>query len=227
MDQMLEPMGVYIDNKRNILWVSDTKNYRVLKFSSASSLSNGTSADGMFGETGVYGCSSTNFASPIGLVGDVNDNLWVADNGNSRVLRYLNASTKVSGSPADFTIGDNSLSSCRFALQANQTVMDNPSYFALDPAGTLYVSDSNFNRVLGFLNAASINTNGPTANFFIGQPRFTSSAPVQPSSATSLWSPSGLAFDSITSNSLLIADYFANRVLRYCSNNNNNSSSLF
>ena len=46
----------------------------------------------------------------------------------------------------------------------------------LNQFGTLFVADYQNNRVVGFFNAASIESNGPNADFVVGQPDFTSSS---------------------------------------------------
>ena len=47
---------------------------------------------------------------------------------------------------------------------------------ALNQFGTLFVSDAGNTRIVGYFNAASISSNGPNANFVVGQSDFTSSS---------------------------------------------------
>jgi len=192
---------------RDVLWVADSDNFRVLKFANVSLKTNGSSADAMFG-TGTKGCSSTAFSHVFSVVGDALDNLYVADSDNNRVLRFISASTKSTGAAANFALGATSVSSCGSG-NATQSTFNAPSGLALDTMGTLYVSDSKNNRVMGFFNASTFNTNGPSANVQIGQQNFTTAA-ARSVSSTSLNFPQAMAYDNISSYSLLVASYLEN-----------------
>ena len=47
---------------------------------------------------------------------------------------------------------------------------------AINQFGTLFVSDRLNNRIVGYFNASSISSNGPNANFVVGQSDFISSS---------------------------------------------------
>lgn len=95
-------------------WVADTSNNRVLKYTAP--LTNGASAVFLLGQTDfaakTSSCTQTTLNAPSGVIVDHQNNLWVVDKGNHRVLRYDNFSVAsvspervVSGLPSKrFTI---------------------------------------------------------------------------------------------------------------------------
>ena len=140
------------------LYVPDVFNNRVLKY--LSPFTTDTIADEVWGQTDFSG-NLCNGGAPspsastlcLGLTSGVEldpaGNLWVADGGNNRVLRYpKDLGTGIIAKTADLVIGQrdfvsngagNSLSSLNF-----------PSSLRFGPSGQLYVADSVNNRVLLF-----------------------------------------------------------------------------
>jgi sugar lactone lactonase YvrE len=113
--------------------------------------------------------SATGLLLPHGVAVDGSGNLWVADDGNNRVLMYPAphstgmAATKVLGQ-ADFTSGAVNRGAGFGAPQAN--TMAAP--WGLFARGTnLYVADADNNRVLQFNNAAA-KASGANADFAYG-----------------------------------------------------------
>jgi len=74
------------------LWVADFFNNRVLRFDGAADKANGANADGVLGQPNFTSNGAATTASgmnsPGGLAIDTAGHLWVADNLNSRVLRF-------------------------------------------------------------------------------------------------------------------------------------------
>ena len=95
--------------------------------------------------------SATSLSSPSGLTLDGNGNLWVADTGNGRVLRFPapfgpNAGTSLPS--ANLVIGQ-----ANFTAQLTDPTATNmraPTSVALTSDGSLLVSDILQNRVLYF-----------------------------------------------------------------------------
>jgi sugar lactone lactonase YvrE len=85
-----------------------------------------------------------------------------------------------------------------------------PSYLTFDPSGNLWVTDQGNNRVLEF---ATPFTTGEKAFRVVGQLDFTSYAPASTATATSLFEPTGIAFDS--KGDLWVVDSGDHRVLGY------------
>lgn len=75
------------------LWVSDSGFTRLLRFEAAASRTNRAPADGVLGAPNldrglILGRSLEHFSTPQGLSLDVNENLWMADTFNHRLLRF-------------------------------------------------------------------------------------------------------------------------------------------
>lgn len=163
------------------------------------------------------------FNNPIGVGVDAAGNVYVADEGNHRVLRFepplldnMNAA-RVYGQ-ADFT-GGNSNTPARSA-----TTMNGPVYAAVDPvSGNLFVADAINNRVLEFEDPA----NDSTADRVFGQlGDFTTGTPNTGGvSADSLSDMAGVAVDA--EGNLYVGDRLNHRVLRFdiaVDNGNNNGN---
>ncbi|MFB3777318.1 MAG: hypothetical protein ACE141_06890 [Bryobacteraceae bacterium] len=237
--ELYGPAAVAIDTNATppILYVADTGNNRVLAWRNASQFDNGASADLVIGQKdkfstfaqGPGGELTGGLFAPSGLAVDANGNLFVADAGNNRILRY----SKPFDDPSqvklpDLVIGQASLgtrsanndpdthtiSARTLALSSGSSVYAAPMIF--DSDGNLYVSDAGNKRVLRY-NAADIGpsaTSGPAAKLVLGQPGFTAT-PQNPSSIrdlSRLAAPSGIAIDS--AGILYVCDSYP-RVLVY------------
>jgi sugar lactone lactonase YvrE len=88
---MDRPVGLAVDTAGR-LWVADFFNNRVLRFDGAAGKPNGANADGVLGQPNFTSNGAATTASgmnsPGGLAIDTAGHLWVADNLNSRVLRF-------------------------------------------------------------------------------------------------------------------------------------------
>jgi len=151
------PSGITVDSSNN-LWVSDSGYNRVLEYKqpkksmsanielghpAATAFTSGTANDG--------GISASSLSGPDGLGFDSKDRLWVADGGNSRVLRFNpkihngDAATLVLGQP-DATSGD-----CNQTLTtANAQTLCVAQGIEILRNGDLWVGDSGNNRTLRF-----------------------------------------------------------------------------
>ena len=193
--QLNAPEGVFVDSG-GAIWVADTGNNRVIRFST---VANGASSDLTIGVGGAP--SSTTLSTPRDLILDGSGRLWVADAGFSRVLVYPTpltsgkAATIVFGHAGSFTSGaanDGGLGAASLAY---------PEKIHLDPAGRLWVADTANNRVLRFDTPLS----SQTASAVYGQasrtqvPTFTTNGMDAPDgfpNAAGLWGPRGMEFDA-------------------------------
>src|SRR5487761_356414 len=89
------PRGIVFDASGN-LWVADSGDYRVLAFAPPFT----SSASVVLGQaaflTGSFSTSQTSVGAPVDLAFDASGNLWVSDNGNSRVLEFASAAISTS-----------------------------------------------------------------------------------------------------------------------------------
>jgi sugar lactone lactonase YvrE len=170
------PKGIAIDPTTGKLFVADYENRRVLRWSSVDKMINGAAAEVVLGQpdfvTNTSGTSSTKLSRPYGIYVDAVGRLWVADLSNARVLRFDNASTIPSGSPANKVLGQpdfvtNTINTGGISASS----MNRPISVYGDAAGNLYVSDRDNRRVLRFNNAAA-KDNGDPADGVLGQPDF-------------------------------------------------------
>ncbi len=142
---MSGPNGVCVMG--TTVWVSDTWNYRVLRFDNPSS--NGVAANCVLGITSQSGPTQNKFQMPSDLEIDGNGNLYVAD--YNRVLIFLNAAAKTDGADADNILGQSEWTTNAAGGDANGFDVDWSEGLAIDNASRkLFVADRNHNRVLGF-----------------------------------------------------------------------------
>jgi sugar lactone lactonase YvrE len=144
LNQMNQPEGVFVDGS-NAVWVADTGNNRVLKFTNVN-----TDASAAFAVGGSGGPSATTLSSPRDAVVDGTGNLWVADTGFSRVLRYAApvtggmAASNVFGHAGSMTNG----SANQGGISANSLAF--PEKLEVDGSGRLWVADTGNHRVLEY-----------------------------------------------------------------------------
>lgn len=195
---LCDPQGLAFDRSGD-LFVSDNSNNRILEFKSP--FSNGESAVLSIGESS-NGTTQSSLNSPLGLAFDSSGDLWVADEGNNRVLEFK--SPLVSNESAALEIGQPD-----FVSNSSQSAtLDSPDALAFDHTGDLWVTDSGNHRVLEFPSPVTM---GENATIVIGQANFSSFSTSLSQSV--IPSPYGIAFDS--SGNLWVADTYDGRVLQF------------
>lgn len=165
-DTLNFPRGVSVDAAGNV-WVSDSYNRRVLKFSAPSS--NGPAAILVLGQPGVSSsggaCSQNGIWEPDGVAVDNSGNVWVADTGSHRILKYINPATN--GQAASLVLGQPDFTSSN--AMCSQTGLGRPQGVCVDSAGNVWVADSANNRVLKYTTPS---LNGQAASLVLGQADF-------------------------------------------------------
>lgn len=165
------PNGVAVDGNGNV-FVGDTGNCRVLVFL-ANDIADGVDAGLVFGQENFtspgVASDADGMNGPRGVAVDGEGNLYVADTGNHRVLRFDGALGKSTGDDADGVYGPDDLMTSRVGSGA--TGMWTPYDVAVDGDGTLWVAERSLHRIIGFSDAAALG-NGPDADLLLGQPDF-------------------------------------------------------
>ncbi len=196
------------------MYVADTNNNRILGFADARRVRNGSFADLVIGQPGFFRAipnspngtrSDRGLALPVGVEVDPQGNLYVADWGNSRVLRFPRPFDQPSGvQTADLVLGQEDFSSRN--TDATARTLAGPWGIRWTVEGTILVSDSVHNRVLQYQPPFQ---NGMDASRVFGQPDFFTTT--SGSALNRFNSPRGIGSD--TSDRLYVADAGNNRVL--------------
>ena len=212
------PQAVAFDSAGN-LWVADSGNHRVLRFSAtvldgrpspAADLVVGQKdfSSGGANHSGA-GISASGFDSPYGLAFDSHNNLYVSDFNNARVLKF--APPAASDPAAIAVLGQASLTARVISAQPGAATMNGPAGLTVDSSGSVYVAVPAENRVLIFLPG------GTSARAVLGQSDFTSEGPNASSfpnaSVNSLFTPTDVRVDA--SGAIYVADSSNNRVLGF------------
>ena len=150
------------------LFTPDSFNHRILRYDNP--FENDKSADDVWGQadfTGILcnrGLTTPNAGTlcfhyhpthqgieryATGVAIDAGGNLWVADTGNNRVLRFLlDPNTGEMAKVADLVLGQPGFNSAKLGSEFNE--LHAPSAVTFDQNGTLYVADTGNDRVLVF-----------------------------------------------------------------------------
>jgi len=225
---MNNPAGVAVGPNRQLL-VMDTFNCRVLAFQPP--FSTGMAAIMTIGQLdgATVNCLSPDSATgstlrfPTGAAMDPNGNLWVADSGDSRVLKY--EPPFASGMAASVALGQTATDSASGSYDCNHANGETgpigaypdptagtlcvPTRVAFDSSGNLWVVDQLNQRVLMYPPAQQIQ--GGVATLVIGQSDFVSY--LSGTTEAALGVPMDLAFDR--HGNLWVSDIANCRVLKY------------
>lgn len=165
-------VGMATDAEGN-LYVPDSRNHRVLKYNSP--FTTDTIADEVWGQvdfagngcnlTGGIGggfggaapqptdtslCFHSTTTAGAGVALDAQGNLWVADGGNNRVLRFSQTETGISKT-ADLVLGQPSFTTGGdWSYGATLNKLNAPSAVRVHGDGTVYVADTGNNRIIKY-----------------------------------------------------------------------------
>ncbi len=206
------PSSMIFDSSGN-LWVADLRNNRVLEYTVPFSTHEAASLvlgqpDFVSNIANNGGISATSLSSPFALAFDSSGNLWVADSGNARTLKFTapfsthEAASLVLGQP-DFVsnIANNG--------GISATSLYDPLGMAFDISGNLWVADQTNNRILEYIAPFSTHE---AASLVLGQSSFTANVSPLPPTSQSIRLPHAIVFDQ---SGNLWASSGSARVLEY------------
>ncbi len=207
------PDDVQLDHNSR-LWIMDTGNHRALRYpasipetSAAADLVVGQSAFGVVDST----TNQSGFEYPRAMSFDSANNLWVADTGNNRALKF--SYPAANGPAATLVIGQSDFDS--YVSSTGPSNLYAPRGVFADADGNVLVSDRYNNRVLVFQSPAA---NKPAATAALGQPTMYANYSYWVTSETMNTPAYVLEADS----RVYVADTYNNRVLWW-----NSSSSYY
>ncbi len=235
--ELSNPLGIAIDNSSSpaVVYIADSLNNRILAWKNYNSISKANFADRVIGQKDLFSTNaggpgtsqSTGLALPAAVAVDSKGNLYVADEGNNRILRYPKPFSQTTDQiQPDMVIGQKTFSSGNAANEGAPVPSNKSLYFyagsvatlamAFDAQGNLWVTDAFNNRVLQFsAGALAAGTSEPSASVVLGQTSFTANALPTGFSKTSkdgMYGPGGIAIDA--AGRVYVADS-AGRVLQY------------
>jgi len=208
--------GLAYDSARNLLFVSDRVNNRVLVFDVAT-ITNGEDAVHVIGQpdftSHTCGNSQNGLCALVGgLVYDAEHQRLIVTETNAKRVLIFDVATITDYMNASYVLGNTTFTSVN-TDPPNATNMPGMTYqgIAFDPeTQRLYVSDTYDNRVLVFDITPGTITNGKAASHVLGQSNFTSIS--ANTTASTMNSPQGLAWDPVH-RQLFVMEYNSCRVL--------------
>jgi trimeric autotransporter adhesin len=195
--QLGMPVGVTVGTSGN-LYIADTSNKRIRQVS-ANGIISTIAGNGMAGINGSGDggpATSAQLVDPYGVAEDASGNLYIVDVGDNRIRQVsTNGIIRTVAGGGTAGLGDGG------PAAAAQLFM--PLGMAVDPAGNLYIAESNLKRI------RLVSTNGiisPVA----GNGNWGFSGDGGPAIAAQLSNPAGIALDA--AGNLYIADRNNNRI---------------
>ncbi|MGA7832123.1 MAG: Ig-like domain repeat protein [Terracidiphilus sp.] len=154
LTELSGPQGIAIDVSGN-LYIADTDNNAIRMVSAATGdistvVGNGSGNAGFGGDGGSATSSQTLLNLPAAVAFDTQGNIYIADSRNNRIRKVSagNINTFAGSGVAGYT-GDSGA-----AISAE---LDAPSSVAVDPAGNVYISDTQNSAIRKVSSAASPN----------------------------------------------------------------------
>jgi len=149
-NQLWSPTDVIV-SPAGKLFIVDFANERVLRYNKTAFSMDGYTAELTFGVAQLTGCNANNFNHPLFITFDTNDDCWISDESNHRVLKFEKCSTTDEESPkATVALGQTSLTQC---IEGSLIF---PTGVYIDMSGSLWVSDLGNSNVVMYKNASTL-----------------------------------------------------------------------
>lgn len=221
--------GVAVDPVSGKVFVADSTNNRILRFSSSDAYKTGVAAEGVLGQDDFTSNDANKGGSPAAdtlnyplmLAFDSAGRLYVTDWGNYRVLRFDDAANKGMGAAANAVIGqadvDEAVEGGNTTSGADELRFRKPAGIAVDASGNLWVADYDQERVVRYDDAAT-RAYLATPDCVLGQVDL-KTFDINTAAQDKFVSPYGISIGP--DGELWVGDAEAHRVLRF-----NNASTL-
>ena len=192
--QLNNPTGVAVDRGGNV-YIADGSNGRIRKVNTSGIISTiAGGSGGSIGDGGAATLANINYSTGVAI--DSSGNVYISANNNR--IRKVNTSGIISTVAGNGTAGYSGDGGA-----ATAAVLNYPNGLAVDGSGNIYISDQSNNRIRVIHSSGIINTvAGNGAQGYTGDGGA--------ATATSLYSPSGVAID--VSGDILIADTYNNLI---------------
>ena len=191
--QLANPQGLAVDGSGN-LYFADLGNNVIRKVAAATGIITTVAGNGSPGYSGDGGPStSAQLSYPSGVAVDGSGNLYIADQGNSRVRKVTAATGAITTAAGNGTFGYSGDGGPAIGAQ-----LSDPRGVAVDGSGNLYIADFGYGVIRKVAVATGIITTG--AGGGAGDP-----SGGGPAVWAHLYGPSGVAVDG--SGNFYIADY--------------------
>ncbi len=173
--QLALPTGIALDSSGN-LYIADTNNHRIRKLAAGTLTTVAGNGEELFaGDGGPAAAASLD--EPTGVAIDSSGTLYIADKNNHRIRTVSAAGTitTLAGNGTGAFSGD--------GAAATAASLAKPVSVALDPAGNVYIADTNNQRIRQISTAGTITTlagaadegfagdAGPTPSAILNNPR--------------------------------------------------------
>jgi hypothetical protein len=149
--QLNVPTGVALDAAGDV-FIADSQNHRVREVVKATGLIITFAGTGTYGYNGdSIAAASAQLYAPNGVALDAAGDVFIADQGNSRVREVVKATGQiitVAGTGGGGYNGDN--------IAATAAQLNYPTGVAVDAAGDVFIADSQNNRVRAVVKATSL-----------------------------------------------------------------------
>jgi hypothetical protein len=195
LNQLNNPQGIFVD-KNGTIYIADSGNHRIQKWTAGAT--SGIMVAGRMSPTGpLNGTNNDQFSTPSAVFVDASDNIYVADEGNSRIQKW------VPGATTGSTVAGMAptLNNPHPGDAANQLKWPKDVY--VDSNGTIFISDYQNCRIQKW-------TQGSTTGVTIAGQNKPGNA------ADFLAGPTNLVFDS--SGNMFISDFGNHRIQKWAPN---------
>ncbi len=153
---LLEPRGLAFDADQQRLFVADYGASRVVIYDLSAGLVRGAPGDALLGQPvwteAAAGTDRSSLRAPSGVAFDpIGTELWVADTGNHRVLRFSLPPGFTGPTPADLVLGQASFADARVVrgTKRSERTLYKPRSVALDATRRrLWIADQSNHRIL-------------------------------------------------------------------------------